>query len=149
MKRVIAAAVAATVLCGAAPAFAEYSVSGGYSVFSDSGTNPGAVRGSFSATNGLLGGEGEVFFGISGDSGVRATSGVVGYGRVEGQVAPNLLLFARAGYGTMSFENGALEGGAYGVGATYYFSGDHGIRVDYTNFDSVDVWGVSYSHRFK
>ena len=88
----------------------------------------------------------------------------IGFARGILPVSDEFDIFVRVGYGeanaeadvtasTLGFTGAASvseseSGFAYGVGAQYDFTGQDGIRLDYTLLDSTDIISLSYSRRF-
>jgi outer membrane immunogenic protein len=167
MKLLIAAAAAATALALAAPASAETYVNLGYSMLDDSDVNLGAVTGRLGWKSMTpFGIEGEASFGVNDDeiAGVKVelNSQWAIYGTATAPVSDTVDLFARIGYGSTDLKasagslsaNGSDESWNFGVGGQIFFSGDNGVRADYTRMDfdeggDADVWTISYVRRFR
>jgi outer membrane immunogenic protein len=167
MKHLIAAAAAASALALAAPAFAETYVNLGYSMTDSEDVNLGAVTGRLgwkSATP--FGVEGEASFGVDDDElgGVKVEldSQWAIYGTATASVSDTAQVFARIGYGSTDIKasagsisaSGSDESWNFGVGGQFFFSGDNGVRADYTRMDfdeggDADVWSISYVRRFR
>ena len=175
MKKYLAAASAAAVLAGVAPAFAQ-NIDGsiGYSSFDAGDATVGAVTGRLGYSfNDVLGVEGEASFGVKDDTvvlpgptnvDVEMNHQVPVYGTAGLPLGENGRVFARLGYGSTKLEasaagvvaSGSEESVNYGAGAQYWFTGNDAVRADWTrhNFDEdendadLDVWSVSYVRRF-
>ncbi|MEM1151682.1 MAG: porin family protein [Pseudomonadota bacterium] len=83
------------------------------------------------------------------------------YGRVQGNLTPQLQVFARAGIvnaqleadvSGLGSESESETGAGYGAGAEYMFDAVNGIRVDYTRYDiedlESDAFTIAYKRRF-
>jgi hypothetical protein len=104
--------------------------------------------------------EGEATFGVGDDNGLHLDNraGVFGVGYLP--IAPNIDLFARAGWSEtqLSFHGSGFSaqgndnGFSYGAGGQWFWDGKNGVRGDWTRddygHDQADVWGVSYIRKF-
>ncbi|MEM9740427.1 MAG: porin family protein [Pseudomonadota bacterium] len=83
------------------------------------------------------------------------------YGRVQGNLTPQLQVFARAGIVNaeleaeadgLGSESDSETGAGYGVGAEYMFDAVNGVRVDYTRYDiedlESDAFTIAYKRKF-
>ncbi|MEL6569026.1 MAG: porin family protein [Pseudomonadota bacterium] len=83
------------------------------------------------------------------------------YGRVQGNITPQLQLFARAGLVNAELEaeadglgsdSDSETGAGYGVGAEFMFDDLNGVRVDYTRYDiedlESDAFTIAYKRKF-
>jgi len=83
------------------------------------------------------------------------------YGRVQGNLTPQLQVFARAGVVNaeleaeadgLGSESDSETGAGYGAGAEYMFDARNGIRVDYTRYDiedlESDAFTIAYKRKF-
>ena len=143
----------------------------GYSAVDSDDATLGVIGGRLGARlHPNFGVEGELGFGIDGDSTRVGTTNVktnleytvAAYGVGFLPINENFELLARVGYGTTKLEAKAAgvkvsdrdESWNYGVGAQYSFDGLNGVRGDYTRHDfgngggDADVWSVSYVRKF-
>jgi hypothetical protein len=154
MKKLILAAAIAAACAAAAPAFAESNISGGATYFDlGSGYNLWTATGRYGWTSGPVGIEGEAHVGIKDNGGVKVDNAFAVFGTAQANLSDSFEVFARAGYVTISasgFGSSASDSGAaYGVGAIWFFNDANGARLDYTNLDQTDTWGLSWVHKFK
>ena len=164
MKHLIATAAAATALvCVAAPvtASAEGYFSAGYTSYNGA-TNLGSItgRGSWKSAS-PFGVEGEVSVGIDEDDlgakKIELSSAWAVYGTATVPFGDKAELFARVGYGAIDVKAlGSDEGFHAGVGGQWFWDDANGVRGDYTYADTttasedhVDIFSISYVHRFK
>ena len=180
MNKTILAATFSVLALAAAPAFAQTAeIPGGVQGYANLGythldpngydlnTLGGRVGARFANYFGV---EGEGTFGIGSDStnilGLNQASKLdhefAGYAVGFFPVTPRFDLLARIGYGNTHFSQtvGALSSTVsrdsinYGAGAQYFFTGNDGIRAEYTrddyrhDMDHANVWGVSYVRKF-
>jgi outer membrane immunogenic protein len=168
MKILIAAAAAVSALALAAPASAEIYGSLGYSKI-DSGHaqfDIVNVRASWKSAS-PIGAEGEVAFGVNeGDDtlgGVKLefANEFAAYVTATAAANESFQVFARVGAGITNIKS--TPGGGdnrtswnYGVGGQWFFSGNNGLRADYTRhdfrgespFEDADEYSISFVHRF-
>lgn len=168
MKAILAAAAAVSVLAVAAPALAESNFSIGYSQNSIGNIDLGSVdaRFGYRAWN-WLGLEGELGLGVNDDTDstppptkVELKTNMAAHVTGTLPVNETFNVFARVGYAKTEVESGGVDfdasGMSYGVGAEWFFSGDNGVRLDFTKRDyeddfgdDADVWSLSYVRRFR
>ena len=121
--------------------------------------------------NDYFGVEGELAYGISGDSvnssdfgftpnvsvdvDINNTAGV--YGVLSTANTNGFEFFGRAGYVQAEVKGSADffsvksqgEGFAYGLGAKYYFDGVNGVRADFTSIDGdANNFSIGYARKF-
>src|SRR5690606_38690077 len=124
-----------------------YGTIGGGFYFGDAGIDMPVANARLGVNIGQnFGVEAEAMTGLDDDTGTGGSLEIdhllAAYGRVRGQVAPNVELFARLGYYTMEASGtlGALTVSAddddftAGVGAEFGLGGRTGLRLDYTNY---------------
>ncbi|MEO0786491.1 MAG: porin family protein [Pseudomonadota bacterium] len=101
-------------------------------------------------------------FSVDGIDGNLSLNYLVGaYGRVQGQLTPQLNIFARAGIVNaeleaeadgLGSESDSETGAGYGAGAEFMFDDFNGIRVDYTRYDiedlESDAFTIAYKRKF-
>jgi len=158
--KLTATLLAATVLCSAGAAEAAgFRFDGGGTVVTETDTFAITGRASFEfpiAPTFYVAPEGEVQFGLFGDEGNLETDRIFGGFARAGWKLGAVDLHARAGYQSIQFEidtpGGDIEFDdgdfAWGVGGTYWFSDDWGLRGDYTRSQGIDQVGVTASYRF-
>lgn len=80
------------------------------------------------------------------------------YGRVQGNLTPQLQVFARAGIVNAELEAEATglgtesdseTGAGYGVGGEFMLDAQNGIRIDYTRYDIEDVESDAFTIAYK
>lgn len=181
----LGAALAVGFAPGAA-AESNFYASVGYSALDSEFAELGAVtvRGG-TELNTWFGLEGEASFGIDDDevggftgTSVELNSAFAAFAVARTEPAPNVTLFARLGYGVANFdatlltacpliypppdcpESGEVsvdtDGVQFGVGGEWRFANAHGVRIDYTRFESdgrlfgdgIDTFSLSYVFRF-
>ncbi|HSK41907.1 MAG TPA: outer membrane beta-barrel protein, partial [Arenibaculum sp.] len=103
------------------------------------------------------GGDSVEYLGVPVDVEVKSLLGVYLVGFVP--LGEQFEIHGRAGVGTMKVEaeaggfseSGSDEGLLYGVGASFYPTAHHGIRVDYTGSGGDtdgSIWSIAYAFRF-
>ena len=164
MKFLMIAAATAALSAAAIPAASQaQEIYGtvGYANVDTGDANLGAIQGRLGYKfNPYVGVEGEVAFGVSGDSvgavDVDLKHQVGGFLVGFVPVSPKADLFARVGYTSSSFDTslGDLDddGVAFGAGGQYHFTDKDGVRLDWTRHDhdagEADVWAVAYTRKF-
>lgn len=171
MKTLLSAAVAAAAMFAAAPAMAAAGYGSlGYSVLSVDAEELDADIGMVTAR---IGAKFTDNFGLEGEANIGAAKDTVEVLGVPVDVEVKSLMAAyvvgfvplgdqfevlgRVGLGTMKVEAEAEgfsvsetdEGLLFGVGAQFFPTEHHGIRLDYTGSDSdAGIWSVAYAFRF-
>ena len=182
MNKIVLAATALSARgLAAAPAFAQTetrTVTGygnlGYSHLDSNGVDLNTLGGRLGARIGsYFGLEGEAAFGVGHDTSTNSSGLAIdsklahsfaGYAVGFYPVTPRFDVLARVGYGNTHFTTTSGVAGFdnsvsrdsinYGAGAQYFFTGNDGIRAEYTRNDyrhdmgHANVWGVSYVRKF-
>ena len=114
--------------------------------------------------NDYFGAEGELGFGVAGESGggasIDLSYNVGAYGVISTANTEGFEFFGRLGFAKAELDgnagsisgSGSDDGLAYGAGIKYLFDGVNGIRADYTRYDfdlvEADVISVAYARKF-
>lgn len=100
--------------------------------------------------------EGQGSFGVSSKNGEKVDYSAGAFGVLKAPLGEQVEAFVRGGYYFAQIGNGNrnadFDGFAVGGGLQYFFTGQDGIRVEYTYLDGdgggADTFGVSYVRNF-